>query len=441
MKAPMIAAASCAALMLAACSAPGGDEAAEEEQQDPSEISTTVTDEDVTLIVWDQEVRGGQNEQMTKLNEAFEAAHPNVTIDRNSQSFDDLQSTLRLALTGGDAPDVVQANNARSMMGQFVSAGQVRCLDDYSRAYGWADRYTPEILSYSSYSDDGATFGEGCVYGLPQVGEVVGIYYSPSRLEELGLAAPTSWEELTGQLEEIKAADEVPLVLGNVEKWPAIHVFGLVQGQHVDADEIRTLGFGNPGGNWETEGNIAAATELADWASKGYFGDGFNGADYDAAWQEFANGRGVYLIAGSWLAPDLAEAMDDVAFMLPPSGQTTGGTGLPFAITSASQNPDVAAAYLDFITSDEAMKILAETGNVPVNNTADYTDAAEGVEADVFTAFTELTEAGGVLPYLDYATDTMDQVLGDALQELLDGRLDPQDFTSRLQGTYESATE
>lgn len=408
-----------------------------------AEVSTDISEApEQTLVVWDQEIRGGQNEQMERLNEAFMDKYPNITIERNSQSFEDLQTTLRLALSGADAPDVVQANNARAMMGQFVSSGQIQCLDDYAEAYGWEDRFG-DILAYSSYSDDATTFGEGCVYGLPQVGEVVGIYYSESKLEELGLEYPQNWTELEEQLPQIVEAGEVPLVLGNIDKWPAIHVFGAIQGQHVDAEEIRTLGFGNPGGSWETDGNEAAAAQLQDWVTEGYFNDGVNGADYDQVWQDFANGEGVYLIAGSWLAADLNDAMgDDVHFALPPSDgpTTTGGTGLPFSVTSAAEDVDVAAAYIDFITSDEAMEILAETGNVPVLNAADFAGDADQVVGDVMTAFDELIASGNIVPYLDWATATMDQVLGDALQNLIAGNSTPEEFTQTVESAYAEAT-
>lgn len=440
-------------LLLAACN-PGADAPDDEDtttangQTSSAEVVTDISDApEQTLVVWDQEVRGGQNEQMERLNAAFMEKYPNITIERNSQSFDDLQTTLRLALSGNDAPDVVQANNSRAMMGQFVTSNQIICLDKYSDAYGWEDRFAEDILSFSRYSDDAVTFGEGCLYGLPQVGEVVGIYYSPAKLAELGLEFPETWEELGAQLEEIQAAGETPLMLGNVEQWPAFHVFGPVQGAHEDADVIRTLGFGNPGSSWDTEANLAAAEELAGWAESGYFNEGFNGLDYDSVWQDFAKGEGVYLIAGSWLAVDLAEAMDDVRFALPPAGNSgvkasTGGTGLPFAVTSAAKDPNVAAAYIDFITSDEAMDILGETGNVPVNNTADYADATDApVIGDTLAAFEEITTEGDILPYLDYATTTAGQDFGAAIQELLAGAMTPAEFVETLEGYYTDATE
>ena len=136
----------------------------------------------VNLIVWDQEVRGGQDAQMSQLNKEFQAKYPNITIKRVSRSFDDLKTTLRLALSGNQPPDVVEANNGRSDMGSFVKAGQLRPLDAYAKAYGWNARYPESVRQYSSYSPDGKTFGQGSLYGLPQVGEVVGIYYNAKKL-------------------------------------------------------------------------------------------------------------------------------------------------------------------------------------------------------------------------------------------------------------------
>lgn len=437
------------ASLLGACAPTGGGPTQSEQSAQssaPTEVTTDISSlPEQTLTVWDQEIRGGQNEQIERLNAAFMEKYPNIKIERVSQSFDDLESTLRLALTGDDAPDVVQANNSRAIMGQFVAAKQILCLTDWAKAYGWNESYPESILAYSSYSEDGKDFGQGCVYGLPQVGEVVGIYYSKSRLAELGLDLPKTWDEFAAQLETIKAAGQTPLMLGNVEKWPGLHVFGPIQGAHVKADEIHTLGFGNPGASWETEGNVAAASQLQEWAQAGYFNEGFNGVDYDSVWQDFAKGTGIYLIAGSWLGPDLQAVMgDDVAFVLPPAGDvngvpaTTGGTGLPFAITSAAKDPNVAAAYIDFLTNDDAMKVLAETGNVPVRGAAEFAKTETGVTADIMSAFEDITTKGEILPYLDYATPTMGDDLGAALQELMDGRISPDEFTKKMEEYYTS---
>jgi raffinose/stachyose/melibiose transport system substrate-binding protein len=135
----------------------------------------------------------------------------------------------------------------------------------------------------------------------------------------------------------------------------------------------------------------------------------------------------------------------NVRFMPPPprAGGTvsaTGGTGLPFAITSASDAPDAAAAYLDFITSSEAMQVLTETGNLPVVDTAAQTPPA-GLSQDVFAAFAAVADDGQLLPYLDYATPTMGDTMGAALQDLLAGSQPPDAVLSTVEADYAAFVE
>ncbi|TMR92215.1 extracellular solute-binding protein [Nonomuraea basaltis] len=400
----------------------------------------------VTLTVWDQEVRGGQAAQMKQLNAAFEAEYPNIKLNRVSRSFDDLNTTLRLALSGNEPPDVVEANNGRSSMGAFVKAGQLRPLDAYAEAYGWKRRYPESVLRYSRYSADGKLFGEGNLYGLPQVGEVVGIFYNRAKLTKLGLAPPKTWPDFEAALATAKAAGEVPMQLGNLDKWPAIHVFGTVQSRIVPADQIGTLAFGRKGASWNTTENTQAAEQLAGWVERGYFNKGFNGQGYDPAWQAFGKGEGVFMIAGTWLLADLQKTLGkDLGFMLPPvAGDTapvaTGGTGLPFAITAKSPNPDAAAAYINFITSADAMKVLTATGNLPVADT-DEQNVPVGPQQDVFTAFSTVTAKDGLVPYLDYATPTFADTLGAALQDLLAKKATPEEFLAALEKDYKTFAE
>lgn len=397
---------------------------------------------DVTLTVWDQEVRGGQAKQIQALNAAFQKKYPNVTIDRTKRSFNDLERTLRNAITSKEAPDVVQANNGRSDMGAFVKNGLLQSLDGYAKAYGWTGRFPASIRSLSSYSDDGKVFGQGNLYGLPQVGEVVGVWYNKAKLDKLGLQVPKTTEEFEAALQAAKDAGEVPIQFGNLDGWPGIHEFGFMQNQFVARDDIRKLGFGQQGADWTSDGNVKAAQTFSDWIDKGYFTQDFNGVGYDPAWQDFAKGKGVFLISGTWLQADLTDAMgDNVGFFLPPVGATgelavTGGTGLPFAITDASEHADVAAAYIDFITSDDAMKMIQDAGNLPVHDAT--ANGATGAAADVINAWNTAGEKDALVPYLDYATPDFYDLLTAQVQKLGNGSVDAQQFLSTLQDEYSS---
>src|SRR3954454_15620927 len=96
--------------------------------------------------------------------------YPNVTIKRVAKSFEDLTTTLKLAVSGDKAPDVVEANQGRPTMGQLVKGGLLRPLDAYAKAYGWADRWSPVLLDLNRFSDHGTDFGKGSLYGVSQMG-------------------------------------------------------------------------------------------------------------------------------------------------------------------------------------------------------------------------------------------------------------------------------
>ncbi|WP_040282682.1 ABC transporter substrate-binding protein [Tessaracoccus massiliensis] len=434
--------------MLAAC-APGSDPAGPATDggntaEAPGDIDVASLG-DVTLTVWDQEVRGSQNDALVALNEAFMKEYPNVTIERQSQSFDDLKAQVTLALSGNDVPDVVQVNNARGDMGQFVTAGQLTDLSPYAEQFGWEDRFPASVLSKVRYSEDGTTFGEGNLYGLPQTGEIVGIFYSKKKLEALGAELPTTWEEYFAILDQAEEAGEQPMILGNIDQWPAIHVFGPLMAHYVEPAEAVSLGMGNAGASWTSDGNQAAMEQFAKWGAEGYFGSSPNGTDYDAAWNDFTQGTGVFLPGGSWLGTDMEKTMgEDLGFMAPPpavNGElaTTGGTGIPFSIPANAENKEAAAAYIDYITSEEAMGLIAENGGFPVLEAASHAPES-GVHKEIFEAFEKVSEEGTLLPYLDYATPSFADTAGQGLQEALDGQRTPEQVLQAFEDDYAGFT-
>lgn len=431
-----------AAMIIAAGCAPGSDNSGGDDEPSPSSVETDVASMgDITLTVWDQEVRSGQDKPLQELNKEFMERYPNITIKRVSRSFTDLQKQLRLAITGNDVPDVVQANNTRGDMGAFVKAGLLRPLDSYAEVYGWDDRFPASIRAASSYSSDGKTFGEGNLYGLPLTGEFIGVWFNKAKLDKLGIEPPTTLADFEAALKKAKDAGEIPIQFGDKEGWPGIHELGFLQDMYAAKDDIRTLGYGREGGSWDTAENKKAAQTLVDWVKDGYFTDGFNGIDYDPSWQAFAKGQGVFLISGTWLLADLQPALgDDLGFMLPPTGDTgdltvTGATGLPFAITKASKHADAAAAYIDFITSKDAMAKITKAGGLPI---VDSGVAVSGTQKELFDAWEKARSEDALVPYLDWSTpDAYDLITAD-VQELMGGDKSVDDVIGDLQKDYSS---
>jgi raffinose/stachyose/melibiose transport system substrate-binding protein len=434
--------------LAAGCGNPGGDEedtAEQAEQQAAEQVEKpdVAAAGNVTLTVWDQEVRGGQAAQIKRLNQAFEEKYPNVTIERVARSFEDLNKTLKLAVSGPKAPDVVQANQGRPVMGTLVKGGLLRPIDPYAEAFGWEDRYSELLLDLNRFSSDGEEFGDGNLYGLSQVGEIVGVFYNKSKVPE----PPATFEEFEQSLEDAKGEGDIPIQFGNLDKWPGIHEYETVLAQTADKEQVRDFVFAREGASFDTPEFQEAAEKLQAWAEAGYFTPDFNGTGYDPAWQQFAKGEGRYLIAGTWLVADIDEQMgEDAGFMLMPGSEegadpvALGGEGLPFAITAKSDIPDVAAAYIDFITNSDAATVLAETGNLPAMP-VDESAIPQGLPAEVFEAWGQLSESDGLIPYLDYATPTFFDEISGAIQQLLAGRQDPAEFTAGVERAYRKFTE
>ena len=427
------------------CGTPGGDSSDNSKKADQAKKNSAKVDVakagDVTLTIWDQEVRGGQAAQIKELNQAFLAKYPNVKINRVAKSFTDLNTTLKLAVSGPKAPDIVEANQGRPVMGQLVKGGLLKPLDAYADAYGWKDRWSKTLLDLNRFSADGKTFGSGNLYGVSQMGEIVGVFYNKDKVKTI----PKTFAEFESMLAKAKQAGEVPISFGNLDKFGGIHEFQTVQNQFAGKDAVRNFVFAKSGATFDTPANREAATTLQGWANKGYFTKDFNGVGYDPAWQQFTKGKGPFTIAGTWITADAVKALGDkLGFFLMPGRQaggqpvSLGGESLPWSITSKSKHADVAAAYIDFITNAQAADVLVKTDNLPAMQAG--AQPAKPVQKDIFAAWKQLSDTDGLTPYMDYATPTFYDDFSGAVQKLLGGKLQPDAFAKSVQDDYAKFT-
>lgn len=400
----------------------------------------------VTLTVWDQNTDGGISKAQDELNEAFMKKYPDVTIKRVSRSFSDLKTTLKLALSGDNPPDVVQANQGYPDMGAFVGGKLLRPVDDYSKLYGWDSYYPEQFLKLNKFSPDGKKWQQGSLYGVSQTGELVGTYYNKKILNKVGVKAPTTLADLEKDLAAAKAKGVLPLAYGDLDKYPGIHIFGVVQAATAGPKAVNALVTG-AGGAWTDPSTVKAATTLQDWQKKKYLTPGANGVGIADAVKTFSNGGSAFHIDGTWELQPLAQSLGkDVGFAaLTPEGgsgpATTGGEGLAWAITSKAKKPDVAAAYIDFVTNTAASKVLLKAGMLPTVVPKDYTVKKGTLQADVISAYRKISDGNGLVPYLDYTTPTFYDTLTAGVQQLTAGQQTPKKFTEALQKDYSAFQE
>ena len=157
---------------------------------------------------------------------------------------------------------------------------------------------------------------------LSQTGEIVGVFYNKDKVP----TPPKTLAEFEAALAEGQGRRaRCRSCSATSTSGRGIHEFETVlRTRPPTSRRSRDFVFAKDGATFDNAGvHRRRATKIKEWVDKGYFTKDFNGTGYDPAWQQFAKGKGPFLIAGTWLTADLAEAMGDkVGFMLMPGRRT-----------------------------------------------------------------------------------------------------------------------
>lgn len=399
--------------------------------------------DNVTLVVWDNWTREAEQSMIEQLDAQFEEAHPGVTIQREAYDTSDLGLLLPRELSQSTGPDVAMINQGTTNMGALVAAGLLMPLNSYADQYDWWSRYGMGLHGRNSVTDDGLHVGSGSLYGMSVTSEVVAVFYNKDIFAQLGVSVPTTWEDLESLLAAAKAAGFVPITFGNLEGWPGIHTYGALAHVYSDINDINNMIYRNEGGAFQTEGNLEGATTFVDWIDQGYFSPGFAGMDNDTgALGEFTSGKSAMWLAGSWNSGSISAALgeDKVGFFLLPSpigddvAPTIGGIGLGYGIRAGSANADLAAEYIDYITSSDAANVLFDNGYLPAIAIDDAKLTEGTLTTDIVHAWETISSADKVGQYFDWTLPD----IGSRIQELAGKQVTPEEFVANVQADYEA---
>jgi raffinose/stachyose/melibiose transport system substrate-binding protein len=394
----------------------------------------------IILKVWDIWSAAGESQVIETLNREFEIAHPNVEIRRTAKTIVNMQATARPALGNPDGPDIAQVNPGRSDLAALVAAGLLADLTPYWQEYGWANRFPVPLAARNRVLSDGSAYGRGNLYGLAPTAELVGVFYNKEKFAAAGVTVPTTLAEFEEVMATLKAGGEIPLMFGNLDGWPAIHLYSEIQNAFINNPAyLDNLIYGRNEANFDVSVHEQAAATYRDWVDQGYFPPDFNGLAYDEAWQLFNNEQGAMLFGGSWLNNDLLGANLGF-FLLPPLAEgdeklTLAGASAAYVIRQGSSNTELAAEYIDWMMSERAMGLWQQAGLIPVAP-VDSTPEESDLQADINAAWLDLREGERIGHYLDWATPTFYSTLAVSLQELGDGQITPTVFVQKLQADY-----
>jgi raffinose/stachyose/melibiose transport system substrate-binding protein len=290
-----------------------------------------------------------------KIIPAFQAKHPDITVEFNPTAPAEYNAALNARLEGGTAGDIITCRPFDPSLGIFEK-GYLAPLNDLPSMAGFSD-----VAKSAWTTDDGKT-----TFCVPMASVIHGFIYNTDIFKELGLEPPKTEEEFFAVLDKIKAnGTYTPLVMGTNDQW-----------------EAATMGFQNIGPNyWKGEDGRKALIDgsakftdapyidtfktLAKWAP--YLGDGFQAQKYPDSQNLFGLGRGAIYPAGSWdISTFRGQNVPMGAFKPPlPAGATdcyiSDHTDIGIGMNAKTANAADAKVFLDWIGSDEFANIFANS--------------------------------------------------------------------------------
>lgn len=425
--------------VLAGCGGEGAGPAAEAEAE--AEGCDGMIEEPVELEVWFHTGNEKAQQQFTTWVDGFnESGVENVTANLVQLPEGNYNDQVQAAAAAGQLPDVLDFDGPN--LYNYAWNNNLIPLDDCLSDEVEAN-LLPTIIDQGTYA--------GNLYGVGYGESGMALYVRKSAMEEIGARIPEgpddAWtaQEVTDMLPALQAAGyETPINLGmedNQSEWYAYAFSTIVWsagGDLIDRESGQTAD-----GQLNSPEVVEAMELFQSW-----FEDGYVDTNVDKA--AFESGRSAISWTGHWGWPlytdpeAVSYPVDDVVIVPLPdwgAGTKTGSGSWQWGATTSVEDPDAAAAFINYMLSTEQQEEVETYGGVPANAEAlaQIEDFAPGgprhlfleqLESGVATprpqtpaypvissqfrqAVTTIMEGGDVSEALDGAVDAIDQDIED----------------------------
>lgn len=428
---------------LAACGGAATPAPAEQPQQEeaaPAEESAEEAppppQEKRVLKIWHYEVGNAMGASWESAMEEFKANNPDVEVEFEEKTFEQIQQTAKMILSSDDVPDVMEINKGNATAGLYAKEGLLTDLSEDAKVNGWDKILSPSIQTTCRYDEKGV-MGSGPLYGVTTYGEFVMVYYNKDMFKEYGVEVPTSMEEFEAVADKFVAEDIVPISLGALDQWPETHNFYELVLYNADRDLINNFQLLQGEVDFHGPAFTYGAEKLAEQVEKGYYGDNANGTSYDDANAAFIQGKSPMDLTGSWMYGAFLDQITDFEwgiFIMPGKKFNTGSGGNLWVVPQNAKNKDLAVEFINITLDKKAQTVMANAGGIPVN--ADLSQINDEKVLELNTAFNTIVQNDGLAFYPDWPVPGYMDVLGAGLQELIGGTMSPDEFLDSIAAPY-----
>lgn len=403
---PIVALGLTAALALTAC-AGGSDDAGNDD----------VSAEGQTLTVWIMEGTNPDSEAFfDSVGEAF-TEETGAELDVEFVQWADAHDRFVTSIAGGTTPDV--AETGTTWTAEFADAGALAPIGDYVADAGLDGDLVEGLVESGTYDDE--------LYGMPWYAGVRSLVYRADIFEELGLEAPTTWDEIVAAGEAIKAAhpDMMPFAVPGDAEFP---VYPWVWGAGGD---VAT----QEGDEWVSGLDSAESQEGIGFYTGLATEHGFSSAGA-TTWKEtdvldnFAQGNVGMALMGSWTPAAILEKNADLEgkFAATPIPGQDGGIapsvlgGSHLSMFETAENKDLAWKFVELMTTGEFAEQWGEQSGYFPGQASLLAETMESDDPLVAPFATQLVEGGGTVPVTPkYGAVQAKKTTNTAIQAILSG--------------------
>jgi raffinose/stachyose/melibiose transport system substrate-binding protein len=371
----------------------------------------------------------------TKLIAEYKKVAPNVTIRASYAPVDDLQTSLRAQLGGGNAPDlfVVWPGNGSAMSVQQLAPAGV--LADLGTP-GWVDN-VPENLRPLLGSDDKTYMYSS---GVTPIGAI----YNKKVFAEAGIKEPPkTWSELLADADKIKAAGKIPIALGNQTPWiTQLIPYAIAPSTAFNEDPNLAQDMLEGKKTFSNSGWRTVFERYLELEQKGDFNKSPNGTTFEQQQAMVGSGKAGMAIQVLSVATGIQDAASDKAdigtFPFPANDnegelKIAAGVSAGLGASANGKHVEEAKKFVNWLASPENMATYAALNNsIPLVG-------SENADLDPLVApYAPFLAEGKTVPFMDqqWPNAKVQPTHFAGIQELFAGKTDVDGLLKKLDEAY-----
>lgn len=389
--------------------------------------------EKVFKIWWYEAADSAAGITWTQALEAFKAKHPDVKVQFELKTFDQITKSGTMILNSAEAPDLMEYNKGNAVAGLAASQGLLTELDDIAKERGWDKVLTDASNQLSKYDENGI-YGNGPLIGVANYGEFVSVFYNEDMFKAEGVAVPTTLEEMEKAMDVFVKKGITPIAEA-ANDYPAQHLMYLFALSKVDAKWVSD--FQAVRAPLDPAPFVYAGQKLQEWVEKGYISKDSTGLKAPDMANLFETGKSPMVVTGTWYGTQFGKIKTFKAsqFLFPGNVISPASTGNIWVVPKNAKNKDLAYEFIDITLSKENQALFGNSGGVPI--AADPADVTDPVGKKAVELFNKLSADNGLGFYPDWPVPGYYDVVLKATQAVIGGTITPEEFAERLKEPYD----